>query len=320
MIPTEEAQWRNQTLITEFILLGFSNLLHLQGLLFCMVLFMYMVTVTGNTLIILVVTIDPALHSPMYFFLGNLAFIEICFTLDTVPKMLVNLLAEDKSISFAGCAVQMYFFFFFGCAECFLLAAMAYDRYVAICHPLRYNILMNQLVCHKMVGGVWVIGVPVSLLQAAWIFNLPFCGPNEVNHFFCDAPPVLKLVCADTYLYEMQAVASTFLFLMFPFVMILVSYVRILTTILRTPSAEGRRKAFSTCSSHLIVVTLFYGSGSLVYLRPKSSYSSDVKKLLSLFYTVLTPMLNPIIYSLRNNDVKEALRRVIGQKLFLQNY
>ncbi|XP_065270300.1 olfactory receptor 10A7-like isoform X2 [Emys orbicularis] len=319
MTPTEEAQWRNQTLITEFILLGFSNLLHLQGLLFCMVLFMYMVTVMGNTLIILVITVDPALHSPMYFFLGNLAFIEICFTLDTVPKMLVNLLAEDKSISFAGCAVQMYFFFFFGCAECFLLAAMAYDRYVAICHPLRYNILMNQRVCRKMVGGAWVIGVPVSLLQAAWIFNLPFCGTNEVNHFFCDAPPVLKLVCADTYLYEMQAVASTFLFLMFPFMLIVVSYVCILTTILRMPSAEGRRKTFSTCSSHLIVVTLFYGSGSLVYLRPKSSYSPDIKKLLSLFYTVLTPMLNPIIYSLRNSDVKGALRRVIGRKLFLQN-
>ncbi|XP_053901844.1 olfactory receptor 10A7-like [Malaclemys terrapin pileata] len=319
MTPTEEAQWRNQTLITEFILLGFPNLLHLQGLLFCMVLFMYMVTVMGNTLIILVITVDPTLHSPMYFFLGNLAFIEICFTLDTVPKMLVNLLAEDKSISFAGCAVQMYFFFFFGCAECFLLAAMAYDRYIAICHPLRYNILMNQRVCRKMVGGAWVIGVPVSLLQAAWIFNLPFCGTNKVNHFFCDAPPVLKLVCADTYLYEMQAVASTFLFLMFPFMLILVSYICILTTILRMPSAESRRKTFSTCSSHLIVVTLFYGSGSLVYLRPKSSYSPDIKKLLSLFYTILTPMLNPIIYSLRNSDVKGALRRMIGWKLFLQN-
>ncbi|XP_050791443.1 olfactory receptor 10A7-like [Gopherus flavomarginatus] len=319
MTPTEEAQWRNQTLITEFILLGFSNLLRLQGMLFCMVLFMYMVTVMGNTLIIFVVTVDPALHSPMYFFLENLAFIEICFTLDTVPKMLVNLLEEEKSISFAACAVQMYFFFFFGCAECFLLAAMAYDRCVAICYPLRYNTLMNQPVCRKIVGGVWVIGVPVSLLQAVWIFNLPFCGSSQVNHFFCDAPAVLKLVCTDTYNYEMQAIGSTLLFLIFPFVLILVSYVRILTTILRMPSAEGRRKAFSTCSSHLIVVTLFYGSGSLVYLRPKSSYSPDVKKLLSLFYTVLTPMLNPIIYSLRNNEVKGALKRVIWRKLSLQN-
>ncbi|KAM9120738.1 olfactory receptor 10A7-like [Pangshura tecta] len=319
MTPTEEVQWRNQTLITEFILLGFSNLLHLQGLLFCMVLFMYMVTVMGNTLIILVVTVDPALHSPMYFFLENLAFIEICFTLDTVPNMLVNLLEENKSISFVACVVQMYFFFFFGCAECFLLAAMAYDRYVAICYPLRYNTLMNQSVCRKIVGGVWVIGVPVSLLQAAWIFNLPFCGSNQVNHFFCDAPAMLKLVCTDTHLYEMQAVGSTLLFLMFPFVLILVSYIHILTTVLRMPSAEGRHKAFSTCSSHIIVVTLFYGSGSLVYLRPKSSYSLDVKKLLSLFYTVLTPMLNPIIYSLRNNEVKGALKRVIRRKLFLQN-
>ncbi|XP_030402299.1 olfactory receptor 10A7-like [Gopherus evgoodei] len=319
MTLTEEAQWRNQTLITEFILLGFSNLLHLQGLLVCMVLFMYMVTVMGNTLIIFVVTVDPALHFPVYFFLENLAFTEISFTLDTVPKMLVNLLEKDKSISFAACAVQMYFFLFFVCAECFLLAAMAYDRYVSICYPLHYNTLMNQPVCHKILGGVWVIGVPVSLLQVAWIFNLPFCGSNEVNHFFCDALAVLKLVCIDTYHYEMQAIGTTLLFLMFPFVLILVSYVHILFTILRMPSAEGRCKVFPTCSSHLIMVTLFHGSGSLVYLRPKSSYSPDVKELLSLFYTVLTPVLNPIIYSLKNNEVKGALKRVIGRKLSLQN-
>uniref|UniRef100_A0A8D0GDU7 Olfactory receptor n=1 Tax=Sphenodon punctatus TaxID=8508 RepID=A0A8D0GDU7_SPHPU len=308
----------NQTFLGEFILLGFSNLPHLQGILFFLVLVMYVVTVMGNILII--VMVDPALQSPMYFFLRNVSFIEICFTLDTIPKMLANLLAAAKSISFADCAAQMFFFFFFfGCAECFLLAAMAYDRYVAICNPLRYSVVMNRRLCYKMLGGVWVIGIPVSLLQAAWIFSLPFCGPKEVNHFFCDAPLVLKLVCADTSLYEMQAVASTLLFLMFPFMLILVSYIRIITTIVRMSSAESRRKAFSTCSSHLIVVTLFYGSGSLVYLRPKSSYSPEAKKLLSLFYTVIVPMLNPIIYGLRNKEVKEALRRALGQKLFSQN-
>ncbi|XP_059570390.1 olfactory receptor 10A7-like [Alligator mississippiensis] len=316
MTHTEEMRWGNQTTVTKFILVGFSNLPHLQGLLFSVVLFLYLVTVTGNILIILIVTEDSALHSPMYFFLKNLSFFEICFTLVTVPKMLVNLLADDKSISFFGCALQMFFFFFFCCSECFLLAAMAYDRYVAICNPLCYTTVMNQQVCWRMVGGVCMLGIPVALLQAAWLFNLPFCGPNVVNHFFCDVPPVLKLVCADTSLYEMQAMASTLLFLILPFMLILISYIRITIAILKMKSAEGKRKAFSTCSSHLIVVTLFYGSGSLMYLRPKSKYSPDVKKFLSLFYTVITPMLNPIIYSLRNNEVKLALRRMLERKVF----
>nr|XP_028558804.1 olfactory receptor 10A7-like [Podarcis muralis] len=309
-------KWKNQTSVMEFILVGFSTMPNIELFLFPLVLMMYIVTVTGNVLIIVVVMIDPALQSPMYFFLRNLSFIEICFTLDTIPKMLVNLLLKHKSISYIGCAIQMSGFFYFGCAECFILAAMSYDRYVAICNPLHYATVMNRNFCHKLVGGVWVIGIPVSLLQAAWIFSLPFCGPKEVNHFFCDAPPVLKLVCADTYLFEMQALASTLLFLMFPFVLILISYIRIITTILRISSAEGRHKAFSTCSSHLIVVTLFYGSGSIVYLRPNSNYSPEVKKMLSLFYAVLTPMLNPIIYTLRNHEVKEAMKRILGQKIF----
>ncbi|XP_053118989.1 olfactory receptor 10A7-like [Hemicordylus capensis] len=310
--------WPNQTMFSEFVLLGFSEHGQRQFLLFVMFLVVYMLTLMGNIFIIFLTKIDTTLHSPMYFFLQNLSFAEICFTLDTIPKMLINLLLKDKSISYAGCAIQMYCFFYFGCAECFLLAAMSYDRFVAICNPLRYTTVMNRTFCHKLVGGVWVIGIPVSLLQAAWIFNLPFCGANEVNHFFCDAPPVLKLVCTDTYLYEMQSIASTLLFLMFPFVLILISYVRIIITILRMSSAEGRHKAFSTCSSHLIVVTLFYGSGSIVYLRPKSNYSPEVKKILSLFYTVLTPMLNPIVYTLRNYEVKEALKRTLGRKIFSQ--
>ncbi|XP_028558804.2 olfactory receptor 10A7-like [Podarcis muralis] len=309
-------KWKNQTSVMEFILVGFSTMPNIELFLFPLVLMMYIVTVTGNVLIIVVVMIDPALQSPMYFFLRNLSFIEICFTLDTIPKMLVNLLLKHKSISYIGCAIQMSGFFYFGCAECFILAAMSYDRYVAICNPLHYATVMNRNFCHKLLGGVWVIGIPVSLLQAAWIFSLPFCGPKEVNHFFCDVPPVLKLVCADTYLFEMQAIASTLLFLMFPFVLILISYIRIITTILRISSAEGRHKAFSTCSSHLIVVTLFYGSGSIVYLRPNSNYSPEVKKMLSLFYAVLTPMLNPIIYTLRNREVKEAMKRILGQKIF----
>ncbi|XP_014453240.1 olfactory receptor 10A7-like [Alligator mississippiensis] len=313
-----EEMWWNQTSMTEFILLGFGNVSHLRGMLFSMILLMYLMTIVGNIFIIMIIMVDCALQSPMYFFLKNLSFIEICFTLDTVPKMLVDLLAEDKSISFTGCALQMYFFFSFGCAECFILAAMAYDCHTAICNPLHYSTIMNQRFCCKVVGAIWITGAFISLLQTVWIFNMPFCGPNKVNHFFCDAPALLQLVCSDTYLYEMQIMASTLLVCLFPLTLILVSYIRIITTILRIPSSEGRRKAFSTCSSHLTVVTLFYGSGSLVYLWPKSSYSPDIKKLLSLFYTVITPMLNPIIYSLRNNEVKGALKRALGRKLISQ--
>uniref|UniRef100_A0A8C3SI07 Olfactory receptor n=1 Tax=Chelydra serpentina TaxID=8475 RepID=A0A8C3SI07_CHESE len=308
----------NHTTVTEFILVGFSNHPNLQVPLFLIFLGVYTITLTGNMLIILVTSVDPALHSPMYFFLRNLASLEIGFTLVIVPKMLVNLLVENKIISFAGCASQLYFFFFFGTAECCLLTAMAYDRYVAICNPLRYPDIMNRRVCFQLAVVSWFSGFPVATVQMMWIFSLPFCGPNQVNHFFCDAPPMLELACADTSLFEIEALTATVLFVMFPFLLILVSYMRIITTILRMPSEEGRRKAFSTCSSHLVVVTLFYGTASSTYFRPKSSYSPDTKKLISLSYTVITPMLNPIIYSLRNKEVKGALRRTLGRKLFLR--
>ncbi|XP_077170433.1 olfactory receptor 10A7-like [Paroedura picta] len=309
-------KWRNQTLVKEFILIGFSSMPKGELLLFPLLLVIYLATVAGNLLIIYVILVDAALQSPMYFFLRNLAFIEICFTLDTVPQMLINLLVKEKSISFVGCAIQMCCFFYFGCAECFILAAMSYDRYVAICNPLYYATVINRTFCYKLLGGVWMIGIPVALLQAVWIFNLPFCGHNKVNHFFCDAPPVLKLVCTDTYQYEMQAIASTFVFLMFPCILILISYINIISTILKMPTVGGRRKAFSTCSSHLIVVTLFYGSASLVYLRPKSNYSPEIKKILSLFYTVITPMLNPFVYALRNSEMRESLKRTLRWKVF----
>ncbi|XP_007443489.1 olfactory receptor 10A7-like, partial [Python bivittatus] len=191
-----------------------------------------------------------------------------------------------------------------------------YDRYVAICNPLHYANIMNRSFCQKLVGGVWLIGIPVSLVLAGWIFSFPFCGKNMIDHFFCDAPPVLKLVCADTSFFEMQAVVSTVVFIMFPFVLILISYVRIIITIIKISSAASRQKAFSTCSSHLIVVTLFYGSGSIVYLRPNSNYSPEVKKLFSLFYAVLIPMLNPIVYTLKNHEMKEGLKRILGHKRF----
>ncbi|CAK6443355.1 unnamed protein product [Pipistrellus nathusii] len=304
----------NHTRVTEFILLGFTNNPEMQVFLFVLFLVIYTVTFLGNFLIVTVTSVDSALQTPMYFFLRNLSLLEVCFTLVMMPKMLVDLVSSRKIISFVGCGTQMYFFFFFGSSECFLLSVMAYDRFVAICNPLRYSVIMNRSLCLWMAVGCWMSGIPVSMLQTAWMMALPFCGPNMIDHFFCDGPLVLKLVTQDTTRYEMQALASTLIFIMLPFSLILVSYIRIISTILRMPSATGRQKAFSTCLSHIIVVSLFYGTASLTYLRPKSNQSPESKKLVSLSYTVITPMLNPIIYSLRNNEVKGAVKRTFTRK------
>ncbi|XP_074140932.1 olfactory receptor 10A5-like [Sminthopsis crassicaudata] len=307
---------RNWTTVSEFILLSFSALQpQLQALLFLLFLIIELITLMGNALIILVTTADTGLHSPMYFFLRNLSLLEIGFNLVIVPKMLVTLLAHDTSISFLNCAVQMYFFFFFGASECFLLAAMAYDRYVAICDPLRYPVVMSPKVCVWLAAASWLSGLPVATVQTTWLFSFPFCGSNQVNHFFCDSPPVLKLVCADTAFFEIYAIVGTILVVMAPCLLILGSYVCIGSTIIKMPSAEGKRKAFSTCSSHLLVVSLFYGSASLTYFRPKSNNSPESKKMLSLSYTVVTPMLNPIIYSLRNREVKTTLYHILHRSL-----
>ncbi|XP_008054204.1 olfactory receptor 10A7 [Carlito syrichta] len=294
----------NHTRVTEFILLGFTNNPEMQVSLFILFPTIYTVTLLGNFLIVTVTNVDPALQTPMYFFLRNLSLLEVCFMLVMVPKMLVDLVSPRKIVSFVGCGTQMYFFFFFGSSECFLISIMAYDCFVVICNPLCYSVVMNRSLCLWMTVGSWMSGVPVSMLQTAWMMVLPFCGPNIIGHFFCDGPPVLKLVTEDTTMYEMQALASTLLFIMFPFPLILVSYTRIITTILRMSSATGHQKAFSTYSSHLIVVSLFYGTASLTYLHPKSNQSPESKKLVSLSYTIITPMLNPIIYSLRNNEMK----------------
>nr|NP_001375671.2 olfactory receptor family 10 subfamily A member 5E [Canis lupus familiaris] len=310
----------NWTRVEEFILMSFSSLpTEIQLLLFLTFLIIYLVTLMGNTLIILVTLADPMLHSPMYFFLRKLSFLEIGFNLVIVPKMLGTLLAWDTTISFLGCATQMYFFFFFGVDECFLLATMAYDRYVAICSPLHYPVIMNQRTRAKLTVASWLPGFPVATVQTTWLFSFPFCGTNKVNHFFCDSPPVLRLVCADTTLFEIYAIVGTILVIMTPCLLILCSYTRIAAAILKIPSAKGKHKAFSTCSSHLLVVSLFYVSLSLTYFRPKSNNSPESKKLLSLSYTVVTPMLNPIIYSLRNDEVKNALGRTVHKALGLRN-
>ncbi|XP_069918611.1 olfactory receptor 10A5-like [Oryctolagus cuniculus] len=300
----------NWTRVSQFILMSFSSLpTEIQSLLFLTLLIIYLVTLTGNSLIILVTLADPMLHSPMYFFLRNLSFLEIGLNLVIVPKMLGTLLAQDTTISFLGCATQMYFSFFFGVAECFLLATMAYDRYVAICSPLHYPVIMNERTRAKLAAASWFPGFPVASVQTTWLFSFPFCD-NKVNHFFCDSPPVLRLVCADTALFEVYAIVGTILVVMIPCLLILCSYTRITAAILKIPSARGKRKAFSTCSSHLLVVSLFYVSLSITYFRPKSNNSPESKKLLSLSYTVVTPMLNPIIYSLRNNEVKNNVLEI----------
>uniref|UniRef100_A0A452HYS9 Olfactory receptor n=1 Tax=Gopherus agassizii TaxID=38772 RepID=A0A452HYS9_9SAUR len=304
MKTRQETVGRNSTTITGFILLGFSDIPSLQHLFFWVFLVIYIVILAGNLLIIVLTLADPALHTPMYFFLRNLSFLEMCYTSVNVPKMLRNVLSWDKTISFIGCAMQTYFTLFLGGSECFLLASMAYDRYVAICKPLHYPVVMNRKVSTGLVIGSWLSGLLVYFGLTSMVFILPFCRSHEINHFFCDIPPLLKLACGDTSRNEMVVFMVALFFVTFPFMLILMSYVCIISTILRVPSGAGRRKSFSTCSSHLMVVTLFFGSVSIMYLKPNSSYSPDTDKFLSLSYTIITPLLNPIIYSLRNKEVK----------------
>ncbi|XP_004476518.3 olfactory receptor 10A5-like [Dasypus novemcinctus] len=310
----------NWTRVSEFILMSFSSRpTEIQSLLFLMFLIIYLVTLVGNSLIILVTLADLVLHSPMYFFLRNLAFLEIGFNLAIVSKMLRTLLAQETTISFHGCAAQMYFFFFFEVAECFLLVAMSYDHFIAICNPLHYPVIMNQRTCAKLAAASWFPGFPVATVQTTWHFSFPFCSTNKVNHFFCDSPPVLRLVWADTALFEIYAIIGTIL-VMIPCLLILCSYTRIAAAILKIPSARGKQKAFSTCFSYLLVVSLFCVSSCLTYFRPKSNNSTDSKKLLSLFYTVVTPMVNPLIYSLRNKELKNALCWTFHKTLGLRFY
>lgn len=295
----------------EFILLGFQG--H-PALLFTALLAIYLAILLGNCLILVVTTWDSALHTPMYFFLRNLSGLEICYTSVILPKMMANLVSGDHSISLPACATQMFFMLFLGVAECFLLTAMAYDRYLAICLPLRYMTIMSHKVRVGLVASSFAVSLNVHFFQVGLVFSLPFCGPNVIDHFFCDIPPVLSLACADLYINELAVHAENILVSVVPFFLILASYVNIARTILRMPPGTGRSKAFSTCSSHLTVVSLFYGSGMLVYLRPQTSDSMKVNKVLSLFYTVIIPLCNPLIYTLRNKEVKASVSRLLGRK------
>ncbi|KAM6157835.1 olfactory receptor 10A3-like [Rhynchocyon petersi] len=306
---------QNQSFVVEFILLGFSNFPELQELIFGVFLVIYLVTLMGNVVIIATISLNHSLHVPMYLFLQNLSVVEVSFSAVIMPEMLVVLSTEKATISVAGCSVQMYFILLFGGTECFLLGAMAYDRFAAICHPLNYPTIMTKIVFVRLVTFSWISWAIVATVQTTWVFSFPFCGPNEINHLFCETPPVLELVCADTFLFEIYAFTGTVLIILVPFVLILLSYVRILVAILKMPSTTGRQKAFSTCASHLTSVTLFFGTAIMTYLQPKSGYSPETKKLMSLAYTLLTPLLNPLIYSLRNNEMKRAWMKLWQRKM-----
>ncbi|KAM9660544.1 olfactory receptor 10AG1-like [Trichechus inunguis] len=301
----------NLTELMEFVLLGFADMPHLQQFLFGLFLIIYIIIVMSNGTIFLITKMDPALQSPMYFFLSNFSFLEICYVSATLPKMLMNLGTQRRRISLVACATQMCFALIFGDTECLLLAVMAYDRYVAICNPLHYPLVMNHRVCIQLVTGSWIIGIPVFIELTYQIFSLPFCGSKQINHFFCDILPILRLACGDTFVNQMLVYILVVLFGMVPFLLILGSYTKIISIILKLPSATSRVKAFSTCSSHLMVVVLFFGLAIVTYLRPNTRHSEGTDKVISLFYTTLIPMLNPIIYSLRNKDVIMALRKLL---------
>jgi olfactory receptor len=302
---------RNRMTLVEFILVGFSDVPNLQRFLLGVFLIMYIIILTRNSLITIITKVDPSLQVPMYFFLGNFSFLGICYVSVTVPRLLQDLCRQDRNISFLACATQMYFFLVLGATECFILTAMACDRYVAICNPLLYPLIVNSSLCTQLAAGCWTSGVPVHIGFTYFIFSLPFCGSNQLNHFFCDIPAVLTLACGDTFMIEMLIYVIALLVVTIPFLMILGSYVKIVLTVLKLPSATGRAKSFSTCSSHLMVVAIFFGSGIITYLRPKSSHSARTDKFLSLFYTIVTPMFNPLIYCLRNKDVMVALKRFL---------
>ncbi|XP_031229343.1 olfactory receptor 10AG1-like [Mastomys coucha] len=307
----QQPQEGNRTNLKEFVLLGFSDVPDLQWVLFGLLIAMYSFILLGNGTIVLITKVDSTLQSPMYFFLGNFSFLEICYVSITLPRMVFNLGTQRRTISFIACATQMCFTLMLGATECFLLAVMAYDRYVAICNPLHYPLVMNQKVCSQLVIGSWISAIPVQIGQTSQIFSLPFCGSHQINHFFCDIPPVLHLACGDIFINEMMVFLGAFLLVLFPFLLIVFSYSKIISTVLKLSSAKSRVKAFSTCSSHLAVVMLFFGSAMITYFRSNTSHSGETDKVLSLFYTVVTPMFNPMVYTLRNKDVTIALRKFL---------
>ncbi|XP_060092315.1 olfactory receptor 10R2-like [Heteronotia binoei] len=303
----------NQSVVTEFILIGFSSFPNLQVLLFLVFSITYLAILAGNSIIVTTIRCDSSLHIPMYFFLAMLSSSEICYTFTIVPNMLVNLLKEKATISSIGCATQMCLFLALAGTNCMLLTVMGFDRYVSICKPLHYPVLMNQRTCTELVIFSATTGFLFAVLMTILIFTLPFCGPNKIHHFFCDLAPLLQLACARNYMGEIVIFLICILMVVVSFFLILLSYILILNTILKIPNAEGKRKAFSTCASHLIVVVVHFGCASVIYLRPQSRYTLNEDMFISVTYTLVTPLLNPVVYSLRNKDVQVALKKSLGR-------
>ncbi|XP_036591976.1 olfactory receptor 13A1-like [Trichosurus vulpecula] len=300
----------NQTLVTEFLLQGFSVTPQLQIFLFSTFLFLYLTALTGNILIVMAISLDSGLHTPMYFFLANLAILDISCTSTVLPKLLENLLVEKKSISYDGCMTQLYFLTCLLGTELLLFTAMAYDRYVAICHPLHYSTMMSRMVCMILVSSVWAIGALGSLLQTSLMLRLTFCGPNEIKHFLCEIPSLLLLSCSSTYVNNIMIVIADVYFGVINFVLTMLSYGFIISNILKIRTTEGKKKAFSTCSSHLMVVSMYYTTIIYTYIFPGSGSSMDNGKVVALLYTAVGPTLNPLIYTLRNKDFKTALKKM----------
>ncbi|CAI9171289.1 unnamed protein product [Rangifer tarandus platyrhynchus] len=299
----------------EFTLQGLSGYPRTEKFLFMMFLVMYMVILLGNSTLIILTFLDPRLHTPMYFFLSNLSFLDILYTSSFIPSTMIHFLSEEKNISFTRCVVQMSVSFTMASTECVLLAVMAYDRYVAICIPLRYPIIMNKALCIQMAALSWGLGFLNSLTQTILAVRLPFCGKNVINHFVCEILAFLKLACTDISLNEITLMLGNVIFLFVPLLLISISYIFILSTVLRINSAGGRKKAFSTCSAHITVVTMFYGSILFMYIKPKSKDTAS-DKLIALCYGVVTPMLNPIIYSLRNTEVHDAVKKLTARQFW----
>nr|XP_003464667.2 olfactory receptor 2G3-like [Cavia porcellus] len=294
-----------------FILLGFSSHPWLERPLFTVALIAYICTLVGNFTIIVVCRLNPHLDSPMYFFLSNLSFLDLCFTTTTIPQLLLNLWGPDKSITYGGCVTQFYIFHFLGATECILLAVMSLDRYIAICKPLRYPAIMHQHLCVLLVAMAWLSGLANSLLQSSLTIQLPLCGNNKVDNFLCEVPVMIKMSCVDTtFNLIMLSIVGTFYSLV-PLSLILVSYGFIVASVLRIQSSEGKKKAFNTCGAHVIVVFLFYGPVIIMYTQPSNINSQDKDKFMSLFYSLVTPMLNPFIYTLRNKDMKGAMKKLL---------
>ncbi|XP_056398925.1 olfactory receptor 6N1-like [Hyla sarda] len=307
----------NHSRVNEIVLQGFPTLQHFHFLLFAILLIIYLFIISGNAVILLVICRESALHSPMYFFIAALSCFEICYTAVTIPKMLADLLDEEKKISLNGCLVQAYFLHALGAAECYILTIMAYDRYLAICKPLRYSSIMTTGLYVNLVATCLIGGILSPVIETILISRLPFCGPNRIENVFCDFPPLISLACTDTRLYIMvEFIVSSFIILLTS-AFVFFSYTRIIYIILRIKSKDGRRKAFSTCGAHIMVVTLFFGSIGFMYIRVRKSYSEDYDRVVGLTYAVFTPLANPIIYGLRNEEIKRFLHKLLPSEQFL---